>query len=81
MDTIFIVIFIFISLVIGYVSTTGFKSQWVRLGDIFLLGPLMIWVGVKEIKGDKSNDWIRLGLIFFGATTISYNLKNYIIQN
>jgi len=50
-------IVIIVGLYLGHISTTGSKTQTIRLLDIFVIGPLMI---------------------FFGATTITYNLKNYL---
>lgn len=67
-----------IGLILGYITTTGVKSQWVRLMDIFIYGPLLIWAGSTQIKDGKYSDFIRVMLIFFGATTISYNLRNYL---
>jgi len=58
---------------IGYVSTTGVKSQLVRLVDVFLYGPFLIWLSTRE-----KEQAISIILLFMGTTTISYNLKNYI---
>lgn len=80
MKTIVIVLLIFISLVIGYVTTTGVKSQVVRLMDVLILGPFLIWIGVKEVGDGKYKELYQIILIFFGATTIAYNLKNYLYQ-
>jgi TRAP-type C4-dicarboxylate transport system permease small subunit len=73
MKTWLIVLIVAISLVIGWFTTTGVKSQWVRLADILLLGPLMIYAGIRA-----DQDWVRVPLMIFGATTITYNLRNYI---
>lgn len=69
---------VIVGLALGYLTTTGTKSQWIRLIDIFILGPLMIWVGWQQ--------WLDTGLaglaiVFFGATTITYNLRNYLHQS
>lgn len=77
MKIVYIIIVIIISLFIGAITTSGKKSQYVRLLDVFILGPLWIWVGITQIKGE-SKDWLRILLIFTGASTISYNAKNYI---
>lgn len=61
-------------LLFGWLSTTGFKSQFVRLFDIYLYGPLLIWFGLNRTK----NITEKIFLFFLGATTISYNLKNYL---
>lgn len=72
---IFIVILGFIS---GWLSTSGSKSQFVRMIDILFLGPLMIYVSMPSQKHS-----IILGylLAFFGSSTITYNLKNFLRFN
>jgi hypothetical protein len=77
MDIIVICI-ISLALLLGFISTTGFKSQWIRLVDIFVIGPIMIYLGNQGYT--LTNNKLYLALIFFGATTITYNLKNYIQQ-
>ena len=80
----FIIILIFIGLILGYISTSGSKSQNVRLIDIFILGPIMIYLGWYNYKKIDKNDYIKLLsiiLIFFGSSTITYNLKNYMKFN
>jgi hypothetical protein len=67
------ILIILLSLIIGWISTIGFKSQWVRLIDIFIYGPFLIYVGMQI-----DNKFIRAIMLFMGATTISYNLKNLI---
>ena len=78
----FTVTLIFIGLILGYISTGGTKSQNVRLLDIFVLGPLMIYLGWYNLKKINNNEniikFMNYILIFFGSTTIAYNLKNYI---
>ncbi len=77
MDIIVICI-ISLALLLGFISTTGFKSQWIRLVDIFVIGPIMIYLGNQGYT--LTHNKLYLALIFFGATTITYNLKNYIHQ-
>lgn len=60
-------------LILGWLVTTGVKTQWVRLLDIILLGPFLIWLAFKVRKPKI----VKLLLAFFGSTTISYNLRNY----
>ena len=50
-------------------------TQKIRLLDIAVIGPLMIYAGVKS--EDELPGWVRAGLILFGVTTIGYNLVNY----
>lgn len=84
-------ILICFSLIMGYITTTGTKSQIIRLVDIFIIGPLMIYLGyigylTPESIFMHSNisiinisiiKLLYLGLIFFGGTTITYNARNY----
>jgi hypothetical protein len=70
-----------LGLFLGHTSTTGTKTQTIRLLDVFLIGPIMIYVGYVGIK-IKPISFFSTLLVFFGATTITYNLKNYLfIQN
>ena len=59
--------------IIGYVSTTGVKSQFVRLVDVFVYGPFLMWLSLRV-----KEPLISIVLLFMGTTTVSYNLKNYI---
>ena len=58
---------------IGWASTIGVKSQTVRILDVLVYGPFLIWLGYKQ-----KEKWIRLVLYFLGTTTISYNMRNYL---
>lgn len=51
------------------------KSQGVRLVDVFLLGPLMVWyaAGTRQMP-----DWARASLGVAGLLTIVYNGRNYL---
>ena len=84
----FLFTLIFIGLIVGYFSTGGEKSQNVRLLDVFVIGPLMIYLGYYNYKNIKNNDTnknilklMTFVIIFFGSCTITYNLKNYIKIN
>jgi hypothetical protein len=79
------ILIIFTALILGFITTTGIKSQWIRLVDIFIIGPLMIYLGFNAIHQQEDNSlqnenliWLYYVLIFFGATTITYNLRNYL---
>lgn len=61
--------------VIGWFSTTGVKTQLVRLGDIFIYGPILLWIGYEI-----DTLWKKIALYFMGSTTITYNLRNYLAQ-
>jgi hypothetical protein len=61
---------------IGWYFSHGVKTQWVRLIDVFVYGPFLIWLSTQ------SAEWyIILTLLFLGTTTISYNLRNYCEQD
>ena len=64
---------IIIGLILGYISTSGVKSQNIRILDIVVIGPLMIYFGYSY----QPMNIFSMLLIFFGATTVTYNLKNY----
>ena len=49
------------------------KTQNVRLVDVFLLGPFMIWAGLQ-----LENDIARVAMIGSGIATIAYNGNNYL---
>jgi len=54
------------------------KTQAIRLLDIAVIGPLMIYGGMKiGSTKTKKAPVLRGALIFFGVTTIAYNLWNF----
>lgn len=61
--------------VIGWISSSGVKTQWVRLIDVFVYGPVAIYVAIKYFSEEKI---LQAIFLFAGATTITYNLKNYL---
>jgi hypothetical protein len=63
-----------LGLYLGHISTDGTKTQAIRLLDVFLIGPLMVYYG----HNSSVVSIFSMMLVFFGATTITYNLKNYI---
>jgi len=56
------------------------KWQWVRLVDIFFLGPFMMLLA-EEIRGllPKEGEWKADTLKFFGFTTIAVNLYFFLV--
>lgn len=52
------------------------KTQFIRLLDIGVIGPVMIYVALT----DKPDKFLRSLLFVFGALTITYNLSNYLKQ-
>jgi predicted membrane protein len=63
-----------IGLLIGWMSTSGTKSQSIRLADVFLFGPFLIFAAFVH------NFWISLLLIIIGTATMAYNFKNYLYE-
>jgi len=51
-------------------------TQKIRLLDVFGIGPLMIYAGMKT--EEELPRWARGALVLFGITTIGYNGMNYL---
>jgi len=51
------------------------KGQNVRLMDVFLLGPFMVWAGYKSRDLPQ---WARTTMVVSGVGTIVYNGFNYL---
>jgi hypothetical protein len=51
------------------------KSQLVRLADVWLIGPLLIWAGWS---GPKSRTMLNYALMGVGVGTILYNGRNFL---
>ena len=51
------------------------KGQPIRLLDVFVLGPWLVWLGARQDA--KLQDWERLALVVAGGATIVYNGRNY----
>jgi hypothetical protein len=51
------------------------KTQIIRLADVVLVGPLMIWAGGKTAK---KNPVPGMTLLLFGIGTIVFNGSNYL---
>lgn len=51
------------------------KTQCVRLVDVFLLGPFMMWAGYKS---GALPTWAKWTLALSGLATVAYNLNNYL---
>jgi len=50
------------------------KAQSVRMADVLVFGPLMIYAGL----GRATPMWLRVGMVIIGAGTVLYNLANYL---
>ncbi len=57
----------------GWTTSTGVKSQAVRLIDVWALGPLMVYAATIR----NPEDFVRQALAFTGASTVTYNARNY----
>jgi predicted transporter len=87
-NIIYVILIIIFGFILGYKTTKGVKSQNIRLLDIYVIGPIMIYIGIRYyILSSKINmtsplidKLFSLLLIFFGSTTITYNYRNYIYE-
>lgn len=52
------------------------KPQAVRIADVFIIGPAMIWAGLDRTPPR----WLRWGMLAAGVATIVYNGRNYLLQ-
>ena len=74
----FLLIITVLFAIIGWLLATGSsKTQWVRLVDILLYGPFLLILAMKEPTFELTEPQ-RMLLLFLGATTITYNLKNFL---
>ena len=71
-------IVVMVGLYLGNISTSGTKTQTIRIVDVVLIGPLMIYLGYHAHARATMPSLFSILLMFFGATTITYNLKNYL---
>lgn len=49
------------------------KTQDVRLIDVFVLGPFMVWAATQRALPE----WAKVGLFIGGVLTVTYNAENY----
>ena len=54
------------------------KSQDIRLLDVFVIGPVILYAGVQY--KDKLLQWLSVSLIAIGVSTIVYNGRNYLLN-
>jgi len=52
------------------------KSQSIRLLDVFVLGPWLIWLGARDTAALTQRE--RTLLTLAGAATVGYNARNYL---
>ncbi len=63
--------------VIGWIFATGSgKAQWVRVADVLIYGPYLLYLSFQTNYSFSTVE--KLFLAFLGATTITYNLRNYL---
>ena len=68
---------IIVFFIIGWILATGTsKTQYVRLIDVLLYGPYLMYLAYQREYTFGTID--ELFLLFLGTTTISYNLRNYL---
>jgi cbb3-type cytochrome oxidase subunit 3 len=73
MWTLLLIVFLYAG---WYFATGTQKTQWVRLIDIFVYGPYLIYLSTNDSY--TFSEYEKLFLVFFGATTIAYNARNYL---
>jgi hypothetical protein len=74
---IFAPILVIIFAVIGWFLASGFgKTQYVRVIDVLLYGPYLIYLAFKQTYTFSLGE--KIVLLFFGATTVTYNLRNFL---
>lgn len=50
------------------------KAQPIRLLDVFVIGPLMIYAGTQS-----KPPWLQTALVAIGIGTMFYNGRNYLL--
>ena len=49
-------------------------TQAIRLADVFLIGPLMVYAGTRE----KFSPMVNAALTLTGILTVTYNARRYL---
>lgn len=85
LPTSYLVVGALIGGVIGWFGTTGFKSQLVRVWDILVIGPLFLYAAYLLTRPGctaKDKKYLTVGVLIavIAGGTITYNLKNYLVQ-
>lgn len=55
------------------------KTQAIRVADVFLVGPAMIFGG-RKLATKRSSRMLGWSLVIFGVATVLYNGRNYLRQ-
>lgn len=54
------------------------KAQWVRVADVLIVGPLMMWGGARIANTDQPLPFFGgLALASLGFLTVAYNASNW----
>ena len=62
---------------IGWIMANSIsKSQYVRIIDILIYGPYLLYLATKNTYTITASE--KVFLLFLGTTTITYNLRNFI---
>jgi hypothetical protein len=70
-------VMIIIFAMFGWIIATGIaKTQFIRLIDIIIYGPYLIYLATKQTYTFTVAE--KIFLLFIGTTSISYNLRNLI---
>ena len=71
------ILLLFAFLVVGWRLATRYnKTNGVRLVDVFIYGPYLIYLSMQH--NYVFSVYEKIFLLFLGATTISYNARNYL---
>jgi len=71
------ILLLFVFLLVGWRLATGYnKTNGVRLVDVFIYGPYLIYLSMQH--NYVFSVYEKIFLLFLGATTISYNARNYL---
>jgi hypothetical protein len=76
----FLIVLTILFAAFGWFSATrGEKTQTVRLFDILLYGPYLIFLAFQPASYILSIVE-KIFILFLGSTTVTYNLRNYLHQ-
>lgn len=65
---------------VGWILAPGSsKAQWVRLLDIFVYGPFFLVIAFWPALATAP--WASILLIIIGATTVTYNGRNWLARS
>jgi len=53
------------------------KSQQIRLADVFVIGPTMLWAADRLWRVYKDRNLATVALAIFAVATVLYNARNW----